>query len=123
MKILLIETEPSGHHISLYLNAIVDKLISKNYNVSILISAKTKNFPSISYIKKKLDIKNIRNVGMSTKAAVITGGLAKVFLAEEETPQIEGVRRDIFIQVVQYIHLSRLLVGKSTLRALAEEGE
>ena len=53
MKILLIETEPSGHHISLYLNAIVDKLISKNHNVSILTSAKTKNFPSFSYIKKK----------------------------------------------------------------------
>ncbi|MFL2886650.1 MAG: glycosyltransferase [Candidatus Pelagibacter sp.] len=53
MKILLIETEPSGHHISLYLNALVDKLISENHNVSILTSIKTKNFPSFSYIKTK----------------------------------------------------------------------
>ena len=36
MKILLIETEAAGHHISLYLNSIVDELILMNYKVSLL---------------------------------------------------------------------------------------
>ena len=53
MNILLIETEPEGHHISLYLNSIVDKLISHNHKVTILTTKKTKDYPTFSYIKKK----------------------------------------------------------------------
>ena len=53
MKILLIETEPGGHHVSLYLNSLVDKLMSKKHEVTILTNKQTKNSKSFSYIKKK----------------------------------------------------------------------
>ena len=67
MKILLIETEATGHHISLYLNSIVDELILMNYKVSLLTFNNVRNHPSLNYIKKKnveiiymSDLKNIK---------------------------------------------------------------
>ena len=54
MKILLIETEAAGHHISLYLNSIVDELIWLNYKVSLLTFNNVRNHPSLNYIKKKM---------------------------------------------------------------------
>ena len=67
MKILLIETEAAGHHISLYLNSIVDELILMNYKVSLLTFNNVRNHPSLNYIKKKnveiiymSDLKNIK---------------------------------------------------------------
>ena len=53
MKILLIETEPGGHHVSLYLNSLVNKLLSKKHEVAILTNKQTKNSKAFSYIKKK----------------------------------------------------------------------
>jgi len=53
MKILLIETEPTGHHVSLYLNALVDKFLLKGFKITILTSFKSKNFPTFNNLKKK----------------------------------------------------------------------
>ncbi len=53
MKILLIETEYTGHHIALYLNSLVDNLLSKNHEITILTNKKAKHYPAFSYIRKK----------------------------------------------------------------------
>tara|TARA_B100000780_G_scaffold254451_1_gene202579 strand:- start:980 stop:2185 length:1206 start_codon:yes stop_codon:yes gene_type:complete len=53
MKILLIETETGGHHISLYLNAVVKKLLSNKIDVTVLTLATPKKNTALDYLKNK----------------------------------------------------------------------
>ena len=57
MKILLIEPNVSGHHISLYLTPLIDSLLKKKNKITIIVSKllkKNKNFRSL---KKNSNIK------------------------------------------------------------------
>ena len=57
MKILLIEPNVSGHHISLYLIPLIDSLLKKKNKITIIVSKllkKNKNFRSL---KKNSNIK------------------------------------------------------------------
>ena len=75
MKILLIETEAAGHHISLYLNSIVDELILMNFKVSLLTFNNVRNHPSMNYIKKKnveiIYMNNLKNIKTNNFISII----------------------------------------------------
>ena len=88
MNILLIETEHSGHHISLYLNSIVDKLISKNHKITILTNKKVKYFPSFSYLRKKnikiLYLRNYKVFNRSNYLSILLNQIILYFRIKEK---------------------------------------
>ncbi len=53
MKILLIETNSAGHAITLYLNALIDKLRSNQNDIIVLTAAESKKKSTLDYLKKK----------------------------------------------------------------------
>ena len=56
MKILLIELETKGHHISSYIRSIVHNLIIKKKKIILLTTSEIKNKDYYSYLKKNTKI-------------------------------------------------------------------
>ena len=56
MKILLIELETKGHHISSYIRSIVHNLVNKNKKIILLTTSEIKKKDYYSYLRKNTKI-------------------------------------------------------------------
>ena len=95
MKILLIETEATGHHISLYLNSIVDELILMNFKVSLLTFNNVRKHPSLNYIKKKnveiIYMNDLKNIKTNNFISIIESQFKLYFTIKKKNKKLKKI--------------------------------
>jgi len=72
MKILLIELESKGHHISSYIRSIVHNLVSKNKEIILLTTPEIKNKDYYLYLKKNTKIIFAKKIKQPVKKNIIS---------------------------------------------------